>query len=244
MLSYFFMIHFNITLPSMSGSSELSASFRFLYLNPVCSFLLHHTRHMVRPTHYPWFDHSNDIWCRSRWLCGLRRRPAAAWCLGSQVRIPLTACTLISCVCSVLCRQRCVRRADHSTRGVLPGVCLIVCGLETSTMRRPRPDLGCCSTEKKMVRSITHEAHHKIFSSIFLLLFSSETNTSSSSPCSRTPSAYVLPNVTDLRLHPYRTISKITRLIMWNGPTNALVCQSTYLSTQYNMQNKWTYAAS
>lgn len=41
--------------------------------------------------------------------------------------------------------------------------------------------------------------------------FSSETNTSSSSPCSQSLSAYVLPNVTDLGLDPYRTISKITR---------------------------------
>jgi hypothetical protein len=37
-------------------------------------------------------------------------------------------------------------------RGFLPCVCvcvcLIVCDLENSTMRRPRPELGCCATEK------------------------------------------------------------------------------------------------
>jgi hypothetical protein len=27
-------------------------------------------------------------------------------------------------------------------------VCLIVCDLETSTMRQPRPELDCCATEK------------------------------------------------------------------------------------------------
>jgi hypothetical protein len=27
-------------------------------------------------------------------------------------------------------------------------VCLIVCDLETSTMRRPRPELGCCAKGK------------------------------------------------------------------------------------------------
>jgi hypothetical protein len=27
-------------------------------------------------------------------------------------------------------------------------VCLIVCDLETSTVRRPRPELDCCATEK------------------------------------------------------------------------------------------------
>ena len=30
-------------------------------------------------------------------------------------------------------------------RGVLSGVCLIVCDLETSKMRRRGPDLGCCA---------------------------------------------------------------------------------------------------
>jgi hypothetical protein len=38
-----------------------------------------------------------------------------------------------------------LRRADHSSRGVLPAVC----DLETSTVRRPRPKLGCCATEKE-----------------------------------------------------------------------------------------------
>ena len=36
-------------------------------------------------------------------------------------------------------RQRPVRRADHSSRGVLPTVCVVECNLETSRMRRPFP---------------------------------------------------------------------------------------------------------
>jgi len=67
--------------------------------------------------------------CRSRWLCGLTRRSAAALLLGSQVRLPLTAWAF---VCCVLCRHRHLRRADHSLRGVLTSVCVIGCGLETS----------------------------------------------------------------------------------------------------------------
>jgi hypothetical protein len=51
---------------------------------------------------------------RSQWPRGLRRRSAAAWLLGSRVRIPLEACMFICYV--VLCRQRSLRRADHSTR--------------------------------------------------------------------------------------------------------------------------------
>jgi hypothetical protein len=131
--------------------------------------------------------------------------------LGSQVQFPLTACTFVSYVCCFWYRKRPLRRADHSLRGILPGVCLIVCGLETSTSRRPRPELGCCVREK-LVRSITRGVHHTIFCISFLLLLTSEPNTFSSPPCSRTLSAYVLPNVTDLGLHPYKTISRITRL--------------------------------
>jgi hypothetical protein len=46
-----------------------------------------------------------------------------------------------------------VRGADHSSRGVLPGiyVCLIVCDLESSTMRRPRPKFGFRVIESKRV---------------------------------------------------------------------------------------------
>ena len=45
-------------------------------------------------------------------------------------------------VVNVVCCQGSLRRADHSSRGVLPSVvCLSVteCDLETSRMRRPRP---------------------------------------------------------------------------------------------------------
>ena len=47
-----------------------------------------------------------------------------------------------------------MQRADHSFRGVLPEresvcvfVCVFVCHLETSTIRRHRPELGCWGTE-------------------------------------------------------------------------------------------------
>jgi hypothetical protein len=54
----------------------------------------------------------------------------------------------------VSCVVCCLRRADHSLRGVLPGfMCVILSDLETSTMRRPRPDFGFCATEKVPKRS-------------------------------------------------------------------------------------------
>ena len=47
-----------------------------------------------------------------------------------------------------------LRRADHSFRRVLSCVCVcvcvIVCDLEILTMRRPRPMLGCSTTEKNV----------------------------------------------------------------------------------------------
>jgi hypothetical protein len=49
--------------------------------------------------------------------------------------------TYIACLVFALC---CVRRDDHSFRGVIPGVC----DLETSTVTRPGPELGFGATKK------------------------------------------------------------------------------------------------
>ena len=58
--------------------------------------------------------------------CGLRSGSAAAWLLESAVSNPAEGMTVISLVWYVLCRQRPLRRADHSLRGVLPDVCVCV----------------------------------------------------------------------------------------------------------------------
>jgi hypothetical protein len=43
--------------------------------------------------------------CRSHWPRGLKRRSAAAWLLGSRVRIPLAAWMFVVFIrCVVLCR--------------------------------------------------------------------------------------------------------------------------------------------
>ena len=73
--------------------------------------------------------------------------------LGLLVRIPLTVCMLVPCV---LHRQRppddITTRSEKSYRVcvcvcLFVCVCLIVCDLETSTMRRSRPNFGCCVTK-------------------------------------------------------------------------------------------------
>ena len=59
--------------------------------------------------------------CRSQWPCGLRRRSEAARLLKSWVRIPRGHWCL-SVVSVVCCEVESVRRADHSSTGVLPTV--------------------------------------------------------------------------------------------------------------------------
>jgi hypothetical protein len=68
-------------------------------------------------------------------------RSAAAWLLGSRLRIPLkTGCSSLvlvaCCVRSGLCDEL-ITRSDESYRLC---VCLTVCDLETSTIRRPSPN--------------------------------------------------------------------------------------------------------
>jgi hypothetical protein len=49
--SYFLMIHLNIILPLMCGSSKLSLSLRFSHQNPVYTSALPHMCYMPRPSY-------------------------------------------------------------------------------------------------------------------------------------------------------------------------------------------------
>lgn len=66
---------------------------------------------------------------RCRRPCGIRRRSEASRLLGSRVRIPLTAWMSVSFVCCLG-----MRRADHSSRGVILSVCVCECDIKTATM--------------------------------------------------------------------------------------------------------------
>ena len=107
--------------------------------------------------------------CRSQWPRGLRRRPAAARLLRSWVRIPPEGMDV--CLLWVLCvvRYRSLRRADHSSRGVL---LTVVCRV-WSRMRRPWPALGRSATAKKkkniyiyiykiLTNSVNYMRSHKV----------------------------------------------------------------------------------
>lgn len=69
--------------------------------------------------------------------------------LGLQIRNPLREWIFV-CVCSVLCRQWCLGRADYLFRGVLLQIRVFVCSLGSSTSRRHRTELRCCFPEKEM----------------------------------------------------------------------------------------------
>jgi hypothetical protein len=72
------------------------------------------------------------------WVCG-RSLPGIA---GSNPTGVINVC-LLWMLCVV--RWRSLRRADHSSRGVLPIVVCLECDREASIMRRPWSTRGCCA---------------------------------------------------------------------------------------------------
>jgi hypothetical protein len=92
---------------------------------------------------------SEELFSRSQWPRGLRRRSAAARLLRSWVRNPRAAWMFVCCRCCVLSgRGLCdelITRPEESYRLW----CVVVCDLETSRMRRPWPALGRSATEKE-----------------------------------------------------------------------------------------------
>ena len=98
-------------------------------------FLESHRHSTVKWTLHPrsqwlWHFHysqsitnTNILQCRSQRSRGLRRRSAAARLLRLWVRIPQGVWMSVCCKCCVLPgRERSLRWADHSFRGVLPTV--------------------------------------------------------------------------------------------------------------------------
>jgi hypothetical protein len=61
-LSYLLKIHSSIILPSTSGSSAWFFPSGFSMKNFVCVFHPSHACSMPRPSHTPWFYHSDNIW--------------------------------------------------------------------------------------------------------------------------------------------------------------------------------------
>jgi len=96
------------------------------------------------PSHL--YHHRTQLY-NSRWLwsCGIWHTAAAGWLLGSSARIPLRACICVCCVCCVCCVDSglcddLITRSEKSYR-----VCVCVCVLETSTVKRSKLELGFIS---------------------------------------------------------------------------------------------------
>jgi hypothetical protein len=94
-----------------SRSSSISPGKCFPYR--LHSFLHTHYNVLFTPTLHK----------RSQWHRGLRHRTAAARLLELRVPIPPGIWVFFCCNCCVLYRYRPLRRADPSSRGVLPSVC-------------------------------------------------------------------------------------------------------------------------
>jgi hypothetical protein len=92
--------------------------------------------------------------CRSQWPTCLRRGTAVTRLLRLSVHIPPGAWMFVSCDCCVLSgRGLCdelITRPEESYRLWY----FVVCGLETSRMRRPWPALGRSATGKEQYVSL------------------------------------------------------------------------------------------
>jgi hypothetical protein len=101
-----------------------------------------HLKFLPTPTPIP-----PQPWGRGTAHCiHLTRVSAAPRLLGLRVPIPPGAwMSCLLCVVCCLCDES-ITRSEESYRMC---VWLIVCDLETSTVRRPRPELGCCATGKE-----------------------------------------------------------------------------------------------
>ena len=94
-----------------------------------------------------------EIFSRSQWSRGLRRRSAAARLMRLWVRIPPRELMFVCCDCCVSSGRglwvELITRPEESYRLWCVVLCVCVCDLETSWMRRPWPTGGCCAKIKK-----------------------------------------------------------------------------------------------
>jgi hypothetical protein len=81
----------------------------------------------------------------------------------------------VSCECCVLSgRGLCAGLITHPEESYRLCVYLIVCDLETSTMRRPRPELGCCAIGKNAPWSLHFTSFSVHLYALILPLYSVE----------------------------------------------------------------------
>ena len=94
----------------------------------------------------------NSTLCRSQWPCGRRHGSAASRLLGLWVRIPPAAQKPVFSECCEL--SVILRRADHSSRGVLPSVVCPVSVIAKPRSGRPWFGIGPKRHSKKKIPSL------------------------------------------------------------------------------------------
>jgi hypothetical protein len=87
-------------------------------------------------------------------FCCLKRISADYELRHSQVRIPLSAWIVFSCVCYVYYMYRLIRCADYLFRGFLPSVCVYVWPIKLKC-RRARPELGRWVTNTEQLMGLS-----------------------------------------------------------------------------------------
>jgi hypothetical protein len=103
-------------------SSSYTLYFRLSLPTPVCKVSSPPWRHLLRPSHPPWFCLNKSVWWpvpvaapSTSWVCGL----SPAEIVSSKPAIGLDVCLLLLLR---FLRSRSLRQADQSSRGVLPTV--------------------------------------------------------------------------------------------------------------------------
>ena len=113
---------------------------------------------------------------RVKWPCGLRRRSVAAWLLyrafisrwrHGRSSLLFVVCHVQGSLCNQLitCSEECCRVCMYVCVCVCVCVFLMVCDLEISIMRWPRPELGSCSKSKFSSQRCLRFPHRLIFKS-------------------------------------------------------------------------------
>jgi hypothetical protein len=106
------------------------------------------------------------VLCQSQRSRGLRRRSAAARLLRSWVRIPPGVWMYVCCVLSG--RGLCDELITHPEESYRP-LCIIVCDIETSRMRRPWPALGRRATAKKKEKNMYYVINLLVFNKLKII---------------------------------------------------------------------------
>jgi hypothetical protein len=88
---------------------------------------------------WEYFSCYSFITCKHYWPIPVAARSIGCWDRSFESREGHGYVSLLFICCVVVCRQRPLRLADHSSRGVLPCVCM--CVIKKPQRRRPRPDL-------------------------------------------------------------------------------------------------------